>query len=138
MSAINRLKRAVNESSHLSKRGEHLKALKVLDDAIAEAVKENRPVWICVLSRHASVLADQMGDLALVRAYSEQCLRHDPDNPLALLGLADVLHRQGEHGLARQYALKSYRISSQRDTELDRAVVESLLKTWPDLQNGIA
>lgn len=134
MSEIDLLKSAVNESSQLSTCGEHLKALKVLENAIAEAIRENRPVWIRVLSRHASVLADEMGDLGLVRQYREQCLAHDPDNPLALCALADVLHRQGEDNLAREYALKSYRLSSQKDTDLDRAVVESLLHTWPDLQ----
>jgi tetratricopeptide (TPR) repeat protein len=132
---IDLLKRTINESSELSKRGENQRALKLLDDAIAEAIRENRSIWVCTLSRHASVIADEMGDLHLVRRYREQCLVRDPDNPFTLSSLADVLHRQGEDDLARQFATKSYRLSMQRDTELDRALVESLLKTWPDIQN---
>ena len=85
------------------------------------------------LSRHASAIADQTGGLALVRRYREQCLAHDPDNPLALVSLAEVLDRQGEDALAKQYAIKSYRLSVQRGTELDRAVLESISKQWPEI-----
>jgi hypothetical protein len=134
MSELDILKRLVNESSELSKRGEHLKALEILDDGIARAVRENRPIWIRVLSRHASALADEMGDLGLVREYRERCAADDPDNPLALCSLANVLHRLGEDDLGKQHALRSYRLSSRLDTEVHRALVESLLQMWPDLQ----
>jgi len=134
MKEIDQLKRTVNESSELSKKGEHLKALRLLDAAIAQAVQENRSLWVRVLSRHASALADDMGDLQLVRRYREQCLAEDPKNPMALSSLANVLQKQGEKKLARQYAVEAYRLSSQRATELDRALIQSLLQKWPDLQ----
>jgi len=35
--------------------------------------------------------------------------------------------------LAREYALKSYQLSVRRGTELDRAVVESISKQWPEI-----
>ena len=134
MIPVDRLRSAINDSSELSKLGENQRALKLLDDEIAKAIRENRSVWVCVLSRHASVIADQMGDLRLVRQYREQVLAHDPDNPLTLLSLADVLSRQGENDLAKHYAAKSYKLSVQRDSELDRAVVESIIKQWPNIQ----
>lgn len=74
-----------------------------------------------------------MGDLGLVRRCREQCLSHDADNPLTLLSLAEVLDRQGEAALAKEYAVKSYQLSVRRDTELDRAVVESISKQWPEI-----
>jgi len=133
MAAIDRLKRVINQSSELSKQGNSPKALELLDDEIAHAVRESRGIWVCTLSRHASAIADQMGDLDLVRRYREQCLAHDPDNPLTLLSLAEVLDRQGEVALAKEYAIKSYQLSVQLDTELDRAVVESISKQWPEI-----
>ena len=74
-----------------------------------------------------------MGDLTLVRRYREQCLAPDPDNPLALLSSAEVLRRQGDNTLAQKYALSSYSLAAQRDTELDRAVVESISREWPEI-----
>jgi hypothetical protein len=133
MAAIDRLKRVINKSSELSKQGNNSKALELLDDEIAHAVRESRGIWVCALSRHASAIADQTGDLGLVRRYREQCLAHDSDNPLTLLSLAEVLDRQGEHALAKEYAIKSYQLSVQRGTELDRAVVESISKQWPEI-----
>lgn len=127
------IKRVIHESGELSKQGEDRKALKLLDDTITEASQENHARWVSLLSRHASAIAEHIGDLNLVRQYREQCASHEPENPLTLSSLADVLHRQGEEALARQYAAKAYRASIQRGTELDRSVVESLLQTWPDL-----
>jgi hypothetical protein len=133
MAAIDRLKRVINQSSELSKQGNNAKALELLDDEIAHAIRESRGIWVCTLSRHASAIADQMGDLGLVRRYREQCLAHDPDSPLTLLSLAEVLDRQGEDALAKEYAVKSYQLSVRRDTELDRAVAESISKQWPEI-----
>jgi hypothetical protein len=132
---IDLLRRTINESSKLSKRGETRQALKLLDDAIADAIRENRTSWARTLSRHASVIADNLGDLDLVRRYSEQCLACDPENPATLSGLADVLRRQGEVGLAQEYALKSYRLCMRGDTDVHRAIRESLLDAWPELQS---
>jgi tetratricopeptide (TPR) repeat protein len=134
MTELDSLKRVVNESGELSKRGQNKEALRLLDGAIAEAVRESRRTWVSVLCRHASVIADEMGDLPLVRKYRERCLELDPENPLTLCSLAEVLHRLGVDDLAKKYAAKSYQLSMNRDTELDRAVIESLRQTWPDLE----
>jgi hypothetical protein len=133
MAAIDRLKWVINHSSELSEQGNHPKALELLDHEMADAVRESKDIWVRTLSRHASAIADQTGDLGLVRRYREQCLAHDPDNPLTLLSLAEVLDRQGEDALAKQYAIRSYRLSVQRGTELDRAVLESISKRWPEI-----
>lgn len=130
---LDRVKKIVNDSSELSKQGEDGEALELLDDAMAEAAGENHVRWASLLSRHASVIAEHMGDLRLVRQYREGCAGREPENPLTLSGLADILHRLGEEVLARQYAVKAYRIGIERDTELDRSVIESLLHIWPDL-----
>jgi len=136
MSEIDLLKRTVNESNELSKRGENGRALQLLDRAIFEALLENRSTWVSVLSRHASAIATAIGDLPTARKYREQCLAVDPDNPLTLCGMAEILDQLGERDLAKRYAVKSYRLSVNRGTELDKAVVESLLHTWPDLMRG--
>ena len=136
MPEMSLLKQAIAESNRLSKRGAHEEALDVLDRAIAEAAREGHNTWVQILSRHASALADEAGDLQLVRRYREQCLALDSESPLALSSLADILRRQGEDNLAKTYAAKAYTLSAARDSDLDRAVVESLLRVWPDLRTS--
>lgn len=134
MSEVDQLKSVVNESSELSRLGENQKALKLLDDSIAQAMRENRSRWVQVLSRHAAVISDQMGDLGLARNYREQCLACDPDDPLALYTLADVLSRQGHPDLAKDYAVKSYQLAANSEEEDDRALIELIAKRWPEIR----
>lgn len=133
MSQLDRLKRAINDSSELSKAGENEKALDLLDASITDAIRENLNTWVCTLSRHAAVISDYMGDLRRARGYYERAVKHDPDNTITLYSLADVLRRLGEIDSAKQCAVRCYQLSTQRDNDLDRNVVESLLKTWPEL-----
>jgi hypothetical protein len=133
---INRLKRAINDSSKLSRLGEKQRALKLLDNFIAEAILENRGIWIRVLSRHASVICDSAGDLTLVKHYCEQALAHVPDDPMMLFSLADVSSRQGEVGLAMQYAVKSYDICVKRGSPEDRFIAELIIKRWPEINES--
>src|SRR5690242_19005727 len=115
MAALDQVKLAIRESSELSRRGENLRALALLDDALASFSScEDASRFLCILARHASVMAEQLGDLRLVRKYREQVLVHDPDNPLALLSLAETLRQQGEKGLAETYAKRSFRLSKDR------------------------
>ena len=73
-----------------------------LDDCIAKAKLEKRSIWVKVLSRHASVISDSMGDLALTRGYVEQVLAYEPEDAFALFKLADVLFGQGQADLAKR------------------------------------
>jgi Tfp pilus assembly protein PilF len=136
MSDIERLKRAIHDSNELWKLGEYKRALKLLDDSIAEAIKENRSSWIRTLSHHAAVIASSAGDLRLVKHYYEQSLAHNPENPRALYGLANVSLEQGETEQAKRYATKCYEAIRQSDDEIDRGLLELLAKQWPEL--GVA
>lgn len=136
MPELDEIKRAIRESSELSRRGDNLCALSILDEALAaHSSGQGSSERIRTLARHASVVAEQLGDLRLVRKYREQVLSHNPDDPLALLSLAETLQQAGEQGLAASYARRSYQLSKDRGTELDRAVMESVAKGWPEIAN---
>jgi Tfp pilus assembly protein PilF len=130
---IDRVKQAVRESAAFSTNGEFAKALKVLDDALAEAVNQNNPHWVRILSHHAAAICDYMGNLDLAASYYKLSLAHAPDNPMALYGLADVLFKQGETQDARQYALRCYVSSVRLGGRESRAFAELLAKRWPEL-----
>jgi tetratricopeptide (TPR) repeat protein len=133
---IDVLKSAINKSSELSKRGQGQKALELLDDSIAEAIRTNRSVWVRVLSRHAAAISDSIGDLRLVKHYADQSLAYGSDDPAALYSLADALFQEGQTDLAKQCALKSYELSMQQDTEQGRALIELIIKRWPEVREG--
>jgi tetratricopeptide (TPR) repeat protein len=133
MEELDVLKDAVDQSTELWKRGQHSEALRLLDESIAQAEKENRPISVKVLSMHASVISGSMGDLGLVRQYCERVLSHEPENALALYSLADVLFRQGDTRLARQCAAKSYALVAHSSSKESRGLLEVLTKKWPDI-----
>ena len=132
MSDLEQLKRVIQQSSELSKLGQDEKALNLLDDSLGQAVRENRVMWIRILSHHAAVISDSMGDHSRIRRYYEQSLASNPDNPMALYGLAKALHRQGETELAKEYATKCFRSVQHSESQLDRGLVELIVATWPE------
>ena len=135
ISDIQQLKRAIQQSNELSKQGEDEKASALPDDLLARAVREKRVTWIRILSHHAAVISDSMGDVQRVRKYYEQSLASNPDNPMTLHGLAKTLRRQGETELADQCATKSYRAIQHSESEIDRALLELIIDSWPEFRN---
>jgi hypothetical protein len=131
------LKDTIEESSELWKRGQHQDALKLLDDCIADAKQETRTLWIKILSMHASVISESMGDLGLVRRYCEEVLAYEPENALALFKLADVLFQQCQTDLAKEYAVKSYRLVANSNTTFDRGLAELLVAKWPEIREWL-
>jgi tetratricopeptide (TPR) repeat protein len=124
------------KSTELWQLGEPHKALKLLDDSISEAIRGDRPLWVRTLALHAAVIADFIGDLRRARQYREQCVAYGPDDPMALYGLAKVLLEQGERERAKEYAASAYRLCMQGGTELDRVVIDAIIKRWPELAAG--
>ena len=133
MAEFETLKRAIQDSSELWVAGEHEKALKLLDDSIVVAAAEGRKSWVRTLSHHAAVLASSVANLGLVKHYYEQSLAHNPGNPRALYGLANVLLEQGEIELARNHAAKCHEAILQSEDEIDRGLLDLIAKRWPEI-----
>ncbi len=129
------LKRRVRDSSELSKAGRANDALKLLAVSIHTALKANKVNWFQTLCRHASVIADSIGDLASVRRYRRLAVQHAPNDAQNLYGLADILEREGETEFARSMAAKAYDLIRDSGDVLDRSLAELLIKRWPELQN---
>jgi tetratricopeptide (TPR) repeat protein len=136
MNELDQLKRIIQRSHELSKSGRAEEALALLDYSLSQAIREKREMWIRLLSRHAAVISDLMGDLQRVRHYYQQSLASDPNDVAALYGLAEALHRHGETELAKQYAFKCYHAVQQGQDEAHRALVEMILAVWPDLNDA--
>ncbi len=133
MGELDQLTRAMRDSNELWQLGEPRKALKLLDQSIAEAIRQKKDQWVQVLCRHAALISDSIGDLPLAKQYNEQALVYGPDNPMALYGLAKVLSQQGETELAKQYATKCREAVVHSGSEIHRGVLDLIAKRWPEL-----
>jgi hypothetical protein len=131
---FDRVWNAINSSVRLSKTGEHEKALEILDSAIGEAIKEGQTSSIVTMCHHAAILAGATEDISRVKHYYQQSLASDPDNPMALYGLADVALEQGETEIAKRYAIRCHAALIQsEDGVIKQGLLELLARCWPDV-----
>jgi hypothetical protein len=134
MADLDLLKDTIGQSSELWRRGQPQEALKLLDDCIAGAKRQKLDLWIKILSMHASVICESIGDLGLVRRYCEQVLACEPDNALALFKLAEALFQQRQTDLAKNFAAKSYALVANSTTVFHRGLGELLTVKWPEIR----
>jgi len=122
-------------SLRLVEQGEHAEALKLLDDAIAQAKCGQNVSWIRTLCHHAAIVAKFTENLTAAQHYYEESLASDPENARALYGLATVALDQGQLEIARQYAKRSHAAILRRndDEVLKQGLLDLLLKHWPDI-----
>jgi tetratricopeptide (TPR) repeat protein len=134
MTEINQFRQAMTSSTKLMREGLNEQALGLLDEAIVEAVRQQDILWIRMLSRHASVVANFLGNFHLERQYHEQSLAVSPEDPLALYGLAKVALKLGELEVAQQHAKKCYEAILRSDNEIvKQGLTDLVLKNWPEV-----
>lgn len=128
-------KEAINASIELAKQGENHGALALLDTAIDQAFNGDENQFVPTLCHHAAVIARHIGDIPRAKSYYQRSLESNAENPRALMGLAEVARTQGELTLAREYARRAYTALMEGDHFLKGPLLETLLKTWPDVAN---
>lgn len=122
---------------YFGSKGHHKSALRLLDDRLSQAIREGRKNWIRVLSHHAAVIANSLGDLGVVRRYYEQALAHCPDSAITLYGLADGLLRQGQNDMAREYAAKCRQACLRSSSGEDEETLKMVERQWPNLADHV-
>jgi|PeaSoiMetatran63_FD_contig_21_2178354_length_522_multi_15_in_0_out_0_1 tetratricopeptide (TPR) repeat protein len=128
-----RYRDAINASAKLARKDDSEEALRLLDDAIAMAVSEKENQWVLTLSHHAAVISTFSGNFSRTKDYYQKSLAFNPENPRALFGLADVAQEQGELELGKEYAARCYKALTESDHLLKDALLETLLKKWPEV-----
>ena len=114
--------------------GEYEHALKLLDEVIAEAVRQRQTSWIRTLCHHAARISYFKGDLQLQKHYYEQSLAYNPENAMALYGLARIAREQGEPEIARQYAARCHKAIVHGDDEILRqGLLDLVIREWPEV-----
>jgi Tfp pilus assembly protein PilF len=133
MSDLDQLKGIIQQSHKLSRQGHPAKGLALLDDSLSRAVQENRVAWIRTLCRHAAVISDAMGNQQQATNYYKKSLASNPNDPVALYGLAQALRRQGETVAAKECASKCYRVVLHTEAPVRQLLMEMILEDWPEL-----
>jgi tetratricopeptide (TPR) repeat protein len=123
----------IRKSLEFSKAGQKEQALDVVDEALAEAIHENRGTWALILCRHASVLAHSMGDHPRQIQYEERALPFAKEYRFAAYNFAQLLLKQGQVARAEQYANEAFKLSITGTTDADRDLVAAILKQWPNI-----
>jgi hypothetical protein len=133
MTEINQFRQVMTSSLKLMREGLNEQALGLLDEAIVEAVRLQDALWIRMLCRHASVVANFLGNLQLEKQYNEQCLSVSPEDPIALYRLAEVSLKLGEPEVAQQHAKRCYEAILRSDDVVKEGLLDMVLKNWPEV-----
>jgi tetratricopeptide (TPR) repeat protein len=123
----------IMESLRLVERREAEQAFNMLDSALAQATEENHVAWIKILCRHGAAVAQIAGDRRREIRYTEKALPYAKDYSFAIYNFAQLLLRDGQTGLAKQYATQAYELSTRGETIADRDLAAALLKQWPEI-----
>lgn len=130
---------AMLQSARLWSEDQNPEALKILDDWITRAERENEVAWIDILCGQASMIAGEMNDLPLVKQYCEKVLSHENETNLteamAHYRLASAMFRHGEVDLAKQHAARSYALVAHATRGEERGLLELLAKCWPEISS---
>jgi tetratricopeptide (TPR) repeat protein len=102
---------------------------------MAESVSE-KSLRIRHLAPLATATARSIGDFDLAKHYCELRLASDPDDVIALYGMADCLVQQGNIDEAKPYVAKCYELGSARGDAVGQGVIELLQKRFPQLRLG--
>lgn len=124
---------AITESASLMGQ-DGRKALSLVDQSIARAVRENEPSWVRTLCHHAAIISKFLKNQQLVEHYYKQSLAFVSENPAALYGLAEVAQERGELETARQYAVRCYRAIIRSDDEImKQGLLDLVIEHWPEV-----
>lgn len=118
----------------LSQENAYQSALKLVDEAVADPSLD-RSKAIRRLVTIASGIARIIGDLNLVKRYSELRLTCDPDSAIVLYTLADCLAMQGETDQATKFARQSYELSLAQSDEQGKALAELFENRFPGVRS---
>jgi hypothetical protein len=124
---------ALQESLTFSKAGHTHRALKIVDEAMADAIRDDRGTWVRILACHAAALAQSLGDTERQIQYEERALPFAQEHSFALYNFAQLLLKHGDVARAKRYATEAYRLSRAATTDADRDLVAAILKDWPGI-----
>lgn len=134
MTEINSFRDVITKSTKLTGEASYKESLEILDDAIAEAARQENNSWRLTLCHHAAMVANFAGDVERERQDYQKSLFSNPENPRALPGRAKVAKDAGDLEIAKQYAAKRYEALLVSDDEIIKeGLAELVVKNWPHI-----
>lgn len=130
-SLLRRLRDPLMNSVKFAASGQHREAVRLLDGAMAEAIREGEESIARIVILHTAVLNHIAGNRSLEKRYSEQFLAAHPDSPRMLYLLADIAMGEGDVDLAKQYAKRCYRAALYSgNKKVKRELLDLVLERW--------
>ncbi len=112
-------KEIMRQSLKLAEQGKDDQALSLLDDAIADASREERHGWVSILCKHAAVISRHVGDRRREIHYNQLRLPLADDYAFAAFNFAQLLLSDGQAARAEEYAAEAYKLSITKKTEAE-------------------
>jgi hypothetical protein len=129
-----RLHNALMGSSKLSGSGQHEEALRLMDEVIAEAIKERDELTALVVIDHAALLNGVKPDRSLAKHYYERFLAYSPESPRVLYELADIAMEDGQIDVAKEYAKRCHQAILQSGSDkIKQDLLDLVLERWPEV-----
>lgn len=122
----------IMQTLRLVRNGQTEEAFAAIDSAIAE-VPEQRRTELKVLLCHAAALAMGRGDRDREIEYTKRALPYAKDYSFAAYNFSQLLLKDGQVDLARQYASEAYKLSYRSEADADRDLVKAIRQQWPNI-----
>ena|SRR5579862_2330828 len=129
-----RLHNALIDSLNLSGSGQHQEARRLMEDIIAEAIKEGDELTALVVIDHTAMLNSDGRDRSLAKHYYEQFLTSSPDSTRMLYESANAAMEDGQIEIAKQYAKRCHQaVLRSDDKKIKRDLLDLVLERWPEV-----
>jgi hypothetical protein len=122
--------------TELAQLDDYAGALWLIDEAIADPnLDRNRTIRRLVPI--AAAVARTIGDIQSAQRYYDLWLTCDPDETLALYGLACCLKKQGKADEANRVAGKCYKLCVAEGGEIGEGLAEMVVKRFPEVASAL-
>jgi hypothetical protein len=129
-----RLHNALVDSSKLSGSGQQEAALRLMDEVIAETIREGDELTALVVIDHTAILNGAGRDRSLAKQYYDQFLTANPESPRVLYELANDAMENGQPEIAKQYAKRCHQAILRSDNDkIKKDLLDLVLERWPEL-----
>ncbi len=127
-----RLHNALIGSLELSVSGQRQESFRIIDQAIAKAIKEGDELTALVVIDHAAILNGAGRNRSLAKHYYERFLACNPESPRVLYELANDANEDGQTEVAKQYAKRCHQVVLGSDNQkIKRDLLDLVLERWP-------
>jgi len=107
----------LEHSLKLARRGEESEAIRLLEGALSEAIRQSDATWIKQLARNAAIMSDNIGNLGDAERYYRVVAQSDHDSPVVHFALDSYTAGWGNSELSTAEYSECWRLATNLNDE---------------------